>query len=188
MNTTIEALQNLYTVLGGTASEVAEITTIPDMINAIAGLGAIKASGNLSTDEDGNMNITSSGSITIETTDTSSDGRVVLRKGNSNINVGESGNVAIISNSELLIRSIDIMEIESRSGEVDITTDSDAINIKAANAVNIESEEDIVEIKADNDVEIISTTSGITIDAQGADLTLKGDAVTANGKAVLTED
>ncbi len=44
MNTTIEALQNLYTALGGTASEVAEISTIPDMINAIAGLGAIKAS------------------------------------------------------------------------------------------------------------------------------------------------
>lgn len=38
MDNTIIALQNLYVALGGTASDVAEITIIPDMINAIATL------------------------------------------------------------------------------------------------------------------------------------------------------
>ena len=38
MNTTIEALQKLYVALGGTAADVANITIIPDMINAIAEL------------------------------------------------------------------------------------------------------------------------------------------------------
>ena len=36
MDTTIIALQNLYVALGGTASDVADIVLIPDMINAIA--------------------------------------------------------------------------------------------------------------------------------------------------------
>lgn len=36
MDTTIIALQNLYVALGGTAADVADITIIPDMINAIA--------------------------------------------------------------------------------------------------------------------------------------------------------
>lgn len=36
MDNTIIALQNLYVALGGTASDVAEINIIPDMINAIA--------------------------------------------------------------------------------------------------------------------------------------------------------
>lgn len=36
MDNTITALQNLYVALGGTAADVAEITIIPDMINAIA--------------------------------------------------------------------------------------------------------------------------------------------------------
>lgn len=36
MDNTITALQNLYVALGGTASDVANITIIPDMINAIA--------------------------------------------------------------------------------------------------------------------------------------------------------
>ncbi len=36
MDTTITALQALYTALGGTANDVAGISTIPDMINAIA--------------------------------------------------------------------------------------------------------------------------------------------------------
>ena len=38
MDTTIDALKNLYVALGGTASTVADITIIPDMINAIAAL------------------------------------------------------------------------------------------------------------------------------------------------------
>ncbi len=36
MDNTITALQNLYVALGGTASDVANVTIIPDMINAIA--------------------------------------------------------------------------------------------------------------------------------------------------------
>jgi hypothetical protein len=36
MNTTVEALKALYVALGGTAADVANITLIPDMINAIA--------------------------------------------------------------------------------------------------------------------------------------------------------
>ena len=38
MDNTIVALQNLYVAMGGTAADVANITIIPDMINAIAAL------------------------------------------------------------------------------------------------------------------------------------------------------
>lgn len=40
MDTTVVALKNLYVALGGTASDVADITLIPDMINAIATVAA----------------------------------------------------------------------------------------------------------------------------------------------------
>ncbi len=36
MGNTVESLKGLYVALGGTASDVADITLIPDMINAIA--------------------------------------------------------------------------------------------------------------------------------------------------------
>ena len=36
MDTTVKALQALYAALGGSADDVANITKIPDMINAIA--------------------------------------------------------------------------------------------------------------------------------------------------------
>lgn len=36
MDNTIQALQNLYVALGGDVDDVANITIIPDMINAIA--------------------------------------------------------------------------------------------------------------------------------------------------------
>jgi hypothetical protein len=36
MNNTIAALQALYAALGGTATDVANMTTIPELINAIA--------------------------------------------------------------------------------------------------------------------------------------------------------
>lgn len=42
---TITALQNLYTALGGNAATVAEVETIPDAINAIAGFVGIKDTG-----------------------------------------------------------------------------------------------------------------------------------------------
>lgn len=38
MDTTVVALQGLYVAMGGTASTVANIVTIPDMINAITAL------------------------------------------------------------------------------------------------------------------------------------------------------
>lgn len=40
MNTTVEALKALYVALGGSADDVANITIIPDMINAIAEVAA----------------------------------------------------------------------------------------------------------------------------------------------------
>lgn len=36
MNQTVDALKALYAALGGTAADVADITLIPDMVNAIA--------------------------------------------------------------------------------------------------------------------------------------------------------
>lgn len=36
MDTTVKALQNLYTALGGDAADVENLSTIPDMVNAIA--------------------------------------------------------------------------------------------------------------------------------------------------------
>ena len=40
MDTTVQALQNLYVARGGTLSDVADLVKIPDMINAIAELPA----------------------------------------------------------------------------------------------------------------------------------------------------
>ena len=40
MDTTITALKALYAALGGTPADVADITIIPDMINAIATVAA----------------------------------------------------------------------------------------------------------------------------------------------------
>ena len=37
MNLTVEALKELYIALGGNVTNVADLTLIPDMINAIAG-------------------------------------------------------------------------------------------------------------------------------------------------------
>ena len=38
MNQTVDALKALYVALGGSSADVADITLIPDMINAIATL------------------------------------------------------------------------------------------------------------------------------------------------------
>lgn len=45
MNTTVDALKTLYTALGGTAADVANITTIPEMIAALAPLAETIAAG-----------------------------------------------------------------------------------------------------------------------------------------------
>ena len=41
MDTTIDALKNLYVALGGEAAAVADLVIIPDLINAIAGLASV---------------------------------------------------------------------------------------------------------------------------------------------------
>lgn len=38
MNQTVDALKALYAALGGNSADVADITLIPDMVNAIAAL------------------------------------------------------------------------------------------------------------------------------------------------------
>ena len=43
MDTTVDALKNLYVALGGEAADVADIVLIPDMINAIADLKTSQA-------------------------------------------------------------------------------------------------------------------------------------------------
>lgn len=40
MDTTVEALKNLYVAFGGSADDVANISLIPDMINKIATVAA----------------------------------------------------------------------------------------------------------------------------------------------------
>lgn len=42
MDTTVDALKNLYVAEGGTLSDVENVTLIPEMINAIAALVASK--------------------------------------------------------------------------------------------------------------------------------------------------
>lgn len=43
MDTTVQALQNLYVALGGELTDVETLVTIPDMINAIAVLKTASA-------------------------------------------------------------------------------------------------------------------------------------------------
>lgn len=45
MTSTIEALQNLYVAKGGELSAVANLVTIPDMINALAALPSEASAG-----------------------------------------------------------------------------------------------------------------------------------------------
>lgn len=45
MDRTVDALKNLYVALGGEAADVADITLIPDMINAIAELKSAESDG-----------------------------------------------------------------------------------------------------------------------------------------------
>ena len=49
MDTTVKALQTLYVALGGTASDVANLVIIPDLINAIATLVSSGATAELPT-------------------------------------------------------------------------------------------------------------------------------------------
>ncbi len=58
MNTTVEALKGLYAALGGTAADVADITLIPDMINAIAehiGTGGARELPSVTADDNGKV-------------------------------------------------------------------------------------------------------------------------------------
>lgn len=55
MNTTVKALQELYVKKGGNLEDVSGIVTIPDMIDAIAG---ISDTGKLIATDDGEGNVT----------------------------------------------------------------------------------------------------------------------------------
>jgi len=57
MNTTVEALKAYYVKRGGNISDVENITTIPEMIDAITSSSTSTASG-LEVTDDGNGNVT----------------------------------------------------------------------------------------------------------------------------------
>lgn len=64
MKTTVEALKGLYAALGGTASDVADITVIPDAIDAITTLisgGALKELPTVNTTDNGDILTVSAG-------------------------------------------------------------------------------------------------------------------------------
>lgn len=54
MDTTVDALKALYVALGGSAETVANITLIPDMINAIATVAATVTAAELPKDPTSN--------------------------------------------------------------------------------------------------------------------------------------
>lgn len=54
MDTTVDALKNLYEALGGTAADVQDITLIPDMVNAIAAQVTANAAAAETKEENGN--------------------------------------------------------------------------------------------------------------------------------------
>ncbi len=56
MDTTVNALKNLYTALGGTNADVVNISTIPDMVNAIATQVAANAEANATANESAETN------------------------------------------------------------------------------------------------------------------------------------
>ena len=67
MDTTIIALRNLYVALGGTADDVANLTLIPDLINAIAALidsGATKELPKVTSSDNGKLLTVSGGKWT----------------------------------------------------------------------------------------------------------------------------
>lgn len=66
--TTIQALQTLYVALGGTATDVDDLNTIPEMVNAFASLDAIGAGGIVTKDNDGEVNIQSSNGLNLTAT------------------------------------------------------------------------------------------------------------------------
>ena len=68
-STTVDALKNLYIAMGGEAAAVADLNVIPDVINAIAELGAIKASGALSVNELGDVKISSTNKLLLHSND-----------------------------------------------------------------------------------------------------------------------
>lgn len=55
MDTNVVALQGLYVALGGDADDVAEVNTIPDMINAIASIATGATLPAVTGDDDGKI-------------------------------------------------------------------------------------------------------------------------------------
>lgn len=112
MNTTLIALQNLYVALGGALTDtyddifdgetVGNYAIIPDIINAIAELGAIKASSALGINNSNNLTITTESGLEIEAQDiylTSTDGDLELRAEKNGaqvlIQTTESGSISL---------------------------------------------------------------------------------------------
>lgn len=91
--TTIQALQTLYVALGGTATDVENLNTIPEMVSAFASLDAIGASGIVTKDNDGEVNIQSSIGLNLTADDT-------LRLTGSSFEICSTGSAIRISDDD----------------------------------------------------------------------------------------
>lgn len=202
-STTVDALKALYAALGGTSADVADLTLIPDIINAIASLGSIKAASAMSVDNSGNTTISSAGKIVIAPSSffEIDDGNNVIKStAGGGINIISDDGFSVRANADSIIRvnngsfaiaADDAFDINSYSSDVTITADGafnvtacDESTIKSTSQINIESLNDIVNIQAHDDVEIESQNSGISITAGGGSVALGGDTITANGDEV----
>lgn len=91
--TTIQALQTLYVALGGTATDVENLNTIPEMVSAFASLDAIGASGIVTKDNDDNVNMQSSNELNLTADDK-------LSLTGSNVDIRSTGSAIRISDDD----------------------------------------------------------------------------------------
>lgn len=90
--TTIQALQTLYVALGGTATDVENLNTIPEMVSAFASLDAIGASGIVTKDND-DVNMQSSNELNLTAGDT-------LNLTGLNVDIRSTGSAIRISDDD----------------------------------------------------------------------------------------
>lgn len=152
-STTVDALKNLYAALGGDASDVADLNVIPDVINAIAGLGAIAGAGAISVDSngrtiiqaaadkdliikttgDGNLNITSENELSLTGEYglymNSTDGDVSLDANNAEVD--------ITANSRLSLNSLGSIDAEAQSGDFSISASDGDLKLSASGAATL---------------------------------------------------